>query len=61
MTYKTTYELNKDSFKALKETLAIKNPMQAPHLSMVVVSVLPVLTIAAQKRSPIGEGGQLRV
>ena len=38
MTYKTTYELNKDSFKALKETLAIKNPMQAPHLSKVVVS-----------------------
>ncbi|KND48368.1 MAG: ribosomal protein L5 [Parcubacteria bacterium C7867-002] len=38
MTYKTTYELNKDSFKALKDTLAIKNPMQAPRLSKVVVS-----------------------
>jgi large subunit ribosomal protein L5 len=38
MTYKTTYELNKDSFKVLKETLQIKNPMQAPQLSKVVVS-----------------------
>ncbi len=38
MTYKTTYELNKDSFKALKETLAIKNPMQAPHLSKAIAT-----------------------
>lgn len=38
MNYKTTYELNKDSFKALKEKFSIKNPMQAPRLTKVVVS-----------------------
>ncbi|MBU6426755.1 50S ribosomal protein L5 [Patescibacteria group bacterium] len=38
MAYKTTQELNKDSFKALKEKLALKNPMQAPKLVKVAVS-----------------------
>jgi large subunit ribosomal protein L5 len=38
MTHKTVYELNKDSFKALKEKLQLKNPMQAPRLTKVVVS-----------------------
>jgi large subunit ribosomal protein L5 len=35
---KTVKELNKESFKALKESLGIKNAMQAPHLSKVVIS-----------------------
>jgi ribosomal protein L5 len=38
MHYKTIYELNKDSFKALKEKLNIQNPMEAPKLMKVVVS-----------------------
>ncbi len=38
MTFKTTYELNKDSYKALKEPLMLKNPMQTPRLVKVVVS-----------------------
>lgn len=38
MNYKTVYELNKDSFKALKEKLSIKNPMQAPKLVKIVIS-----------------------
>ena len=38
MTYKTTTELNKDSFKALKEKLGLKNAMQAPRLVKVVIS-----------------------
>ncbi|MDD5165262.1 MAG: 50S ribosomal protein L5 [Candidatus Pacebacteria bacterium] len=35
---KTVLELNKESFKALKDTLNIKNAMQAPQLKKVVVS-----------------------
>jgi large subunit ribosomal protein L5 len=35
---KNISELNKDSYKALKEKLHLKNPMQAPHLVKVVVS-----------------------
>ncbi len=38
MAHKTVSELNKDSFKTLKEPLALKNAMQAPRLSKVVVS-----------------------
>lgn len=38
MSYKSTYELNKDSFKALKEKLGLNNAMQAPHLEKVVIS-----------------------
>ncbi len=38
MAYKTVQDLNKESFKALKEPLALKNPMQAPRLVKVVVS-----------------------
>ncbi len=38
MTHKTVYELNKDSFKALKEKLNLKNPMQAPKLLKVAIS-----------------------
>lgn len=34
----TTYELNKDSFKALHAKIGIKNPMQAPKLVKVVIS-----------------------
>lgn len=37
MTHKTIYELNQDSFKALKEKLGLKNPMQAPRLVKVVI------------------------
>lgn len=37
-TVKTTYELNKDSFKALKEKFGYKNPMQAPKLVKLVIS-----------------------
>ncbi len=36
--YKTAYELNKDSFKTLKEPLQLKNPMQTPRLVKVVIS-----------------------
>ena len=38
MAYKTTAELNKESFKALKEKLALSNPMQAPRLVKVAIS-----------------------
>lgn len=38
MKYKTVAELNKESFKALKEKLGLKNPMQAPQLSKIVIS-----------------------
>jgi large subunit ribosomal protein L5 len=38
MNYKTVYELNRDSFKALKDKLSIKNPMQAPKLVKIVIS-----------------------
>ncbi len=38
MAYTTAYELNKNSYKALKETLALVNPMQAPRLVKVVIS-----------------------
>lgn len=34
----TTYELNKNSFKGMKEKFGWKNPMQAPRLLKVVVS-----------------------
>lgn len=37
-TEKTIQDLNKNSFKALKEKFGWKNPMQAPKLSKVVVS-----------------------
>ena len=35
--YKSVYELNKDSFSALKEKLGLKNAMQAPRLSKIVI------------------------
>jgi large subunit ribosomal protein L5 len=38
MTYKTVYDLNKDSFNSLKGTLGLTNPMQAPRLLKVVIS-----------------------
>jgi large subunit ribosomal protein L5 len=38
MSYKSVYELNKDSFKTLKVPLNLKNPMQAPRLVKVVIS-----------------------
>lgn len=38
MKYKTVEELNKESYKALKEKLGLKNPMQAPHLSKIIIS-----------------------
>jgi large subunit ribosomal protein L5 len=34
----STYELNKHSFKALKEQFGWKNPMQAPQLKKVIIS-----------------------
>jgi large subunit ribosomal protein L5 len=37
-TAKTTFEMNKESFKALKDKFNLKNPMQAPMLSKVVIS-----------------------
>jgi large subunit ribosomal protein L5 len=37
-TKKTVFELNKESFKALKDALHIKNAMQAPRLTKIVVS-----------------------
>jgi len=37
MAHKTVYELNKESYKALKEKLGLKNPMQAPRLTKIVV------------------------
>ena len=36
--YKTVYELNKDSFKHLKEAFKLKNPMQAPQLKKIVIT-----------------------
>jgi large subunit ribosomal protein L5 len=36
--YKTTFDLNRASYAALKETLKLKNPMQAPRLSKIVIS-----------------------
>lgn len=38
MSYKPVYELNKESFKALKEKLHLENPMQAPRLTKIVIS-----------------------
>jgi len=38
MKHKTVAELNKESFKALKESLGLKNAMQAPKLSKVIVT-----------------------
>ncbi len=38
MIHRTIYELNRDTFKALKEKLDLKNAMQAPQLTKVVVS-----------------------
>lgn len=38
MNYKTVYELNKESFSALKTKLDLKNPMEAPHLEKIVIS-----------------------
>ena len=38
MSYKTVYALTKDSFKALKEKLGLKNAMQAPRLNKIVIS-----------------------
>lgn len=38
MAYKTTAELNKDSWKALQAPLGLKNPMQAPKLQKIVIS-----------------------
>jgi len=38
MAYKSVFELNKDSWNGLKGALSLKNPMQAPHLSKIVVS-----------------------
>jgi large subunit ribosomal protein L5 len=38
MTHKKIAELNKDSFKALKEKLNLKNPMQAPRITKVIIS-----------------------
>jgi large subunit ribosomal protein L5 len=37
-TAKSTYELNKESFKALKDKFGYKNPMQAPKITKVVLS-----------------------
>lgn len=38
MSYKTVYDLTKDSYKALKAPLNLVNPMQAPRLTKVVIS-----------------------
>jgi large subunit ribosomal protein L5 len=38
MKYKTVAELNKESFKALKEKLGISNAMQAPKLTKVIIT-----------------------
>ena len=37
-TVKTTYEMNKDSFTALKDKFGYKNPMQAPKLLKLIIS-----------------------
>ncbi len=36
--FKPIYDLNKESFASLKETLGLKNPMQTPRLVKLVVS-----------------------
>jgi large subunit ribosomal protein L5 len=38
MAHKTSYELNKESWKTLGPKLGLKNPMQAPQLSKIVIS-----------------------
>ncbi len=38
MSYKTVAELNKNSYAALKDSLKLTNPMQAPKLTKIVVS-----------------------
>lgn len=38
ITVKNTYELNKESFKSLKDKFAYKNVMQAPKLTKLVIS-----------------------
>ena len=38
MTHKTVYELNKETYSALKTKLGLTNPMQAPRLEKVVIS-----------------------
>lgn len=38
MAYTTAFELNKNSFKTLEPKLGLKNPMQAPRLTKIVVS-----------------------
>lgn len=38
MSYSTVYELNKNAYKSLKETLSLKNPMETPRLLKAVVS-----------------------
>ncbi len=37
-TVQTTYELNKNAFKGMKDKFSWKNPMQAPRLTKVVIS-----------------------
>ncbi len=37
-TEKSTFELNKESYKALKDKFGYKNPMQAPTLTKLVIS-----------------------
>lgn len=48
-------EKNKDSYKALKEELHLKNPMQAPKLVKVVVSVGTGKVSDKKKKESIGE------
>ena len=36
--HKTTHDLNRNSYKTLKEALKLSNPMQAPRLMKIVVS-----------------------
>lgn len=38
MAFKTVYELNKEGYKTLKDSLKLSNPMQTPRLVKVVVS-----------------------
>ena len=51
----TIKEKNKDSFKALKEKLHLKNPMQAPRLVKVVLSVGTGKVSDKKKKESIGE------
>lgn len=51
----TVKEKNKDSFKALKEKLHLKNAMQAPKLVKVVVSVGTGKVSDKKKKESIGE------